>query len=118
LISAAAENDSSAAVRSAKHLRTPTWCESPSLNHSLTLPRHLSGNIQRGDNGIMDRTIEHRIRERAYEIWLAGGCVSGEEHQNWLAAEREILAQALRVSPAPAQTPKGKRRKPRARRAA
>jgi Protein of unknown function (DUF2934) len=67
----------------------------------------------------MDRTIiEHRIRKRAYEIWLAGGCGSGEEHQNWLAAEREILAQAPRTSPAPAQPPKGNQRKPRARRAA
>ena len=40
----------------------------------------------------MDRSLEKRIRERAYEIWIACGYVHGQADQHWLAAEREILA--------------------------
>jgi Protein of unknown function (DUF2934) len=42
----------------------------------------------------MDHSLENRIRERAYEIWTARGCVEGQADQHWLAAEREILAAA------------------------
>jgi ribonuclease I len=47
----------------------------------------------------MDQTLESRIRERAYEIWAAHGCVDGQADQHWLAAEREILA-AVTIPPA------------------
>ena len=40
----------------------------------------------------MDQNLENRIRERAYEIWTAHGCMHGQAEQHWLAAEREILA--------------------------
>jgi Protein of unknown function (DUF2934) len=40
----------------------------------------------------MDQSLENRIRERAYEIWTAHGCLPGQADQHWLAAEREILA--------------------------
>jgi hypothetical protein len=36
----------------------------------------------------MDQSVENRIRERAYEIWTAHGCVHGQADQHWLAAER------------------------------
>jgi Protein of unknown function (DUF2934) len=39
----------------------------------------------------MDQSLEDRIRERAYEIWAAHGCVHGHADQHWLAAEREIV---------------------------
>ena len=39
----------------------------------------------------MDQTLTDRIRERAYEIWVAGGCPHGAAEDHWLAAEREIL---------------------------
>jgi Protein of unknown function (DUF2934) len=39
----------------------------------------------------MQGTLQHRIRERAYEIWNAGGQLHGQAEQHWLAAEREIL---------------------------
>jgi hypothetical protein len=39
----------------------------------------------------MERNLEHRIRERAYEIWTANGCINGQADQHWLAAEREVL---------------------------
>jgi DUF2934 family protein len=35
--------------------------------------------------------LENRIRQRAYEIWTAHGCINGQADQHWLAAEREIL---------------------------
>jgi len=31
------------------------------------------------------------IRERAYHVWLAGGCRQGDDQHNWLLAEREVL---------------------------
>jgi hypothetical protein len=39
----------------------------------------------------MDQSLENRIRDRAYEIWTANGCVHGQADQHWLSAEREIL---------------------------
>ena len=41
----------------------------------------------------MQGTLQHQIRERAYEIWNAGGQEHGHADQHWLAAEREILAE-------------------------
>jgi hypothetical protein len=41
----------------------------------------------------MERNLSDRIRERAYEIWLSGGCRDGEAEQHWLAAEQEVLAE-------------------------
>ena len=39
----------------------------------------------------MDQNLKNLVRERAYEIWIARGCVHGQADQHWLAAEREIL---------------------------
>ena len=39
----------------------------------------------------MDQTLTDRIRERAYEIWVASGRLNGAAEHHWLAAEREIL---------------------------
>ena len=41
---------------------------------------------------VMQQDLSERIRERAYEIWIASGYRSGEAEQHWLAAEREILS--------------------------
>jgi hypothetical protein len=59
----------------------------------------------------MDQSLENRIRERAYEIWVAHDCVHGQADQHWLTAEGEILAAstaALAREPAPQK----KRRSP------
>src|SRR4029434_10866350 len=40
------------------------------------------------------RSLENRIRERAYEIWTAHGCIHGQADQHGLAAEREILTES------------------------
>ncbi len=49
----------------------------------------------------MDQNLENRIRERAYEIWAAHGCMHGQADQHWLAAEREILTASLAGRAAP-----------------
>src|ERR1700733_7028999 len=38
--------------------------------------------------------LEPAIRERAYFIWLDGGCVHGNADAHWLAAEVESAAEA------------------------
>jgi hypothetical protein len=61
----------------------------------------------------MDQNLEHRIRERAYEIWTANGCVHGEADQHWFAAEREILTASAAAHAEPAAVkPQKKRRVP------
>jgi hypothetical protein len=47
----------------------------------------------------MDPNLIERIRERAYQIWFAGGCRDGEAEQHWLAAEREILQSVKAATP-------------------
>jgi hypothetical protein len=49
----------------------------------------------------MERTsLEHRIRERAYEIWNAEGRANGRANEHWLAAEREVLGSVTVLTPA------------------
>jgi hypothetical protein len=36
--------------------------------------------------------LEDEIRRRAYEIFEQRGGISGNEHEDWLQAEREVLA--------------------------
>jgi hypothetical protein len=36
--------------------------------------------------------LEDEIRRRAYEIYVERGRTPGDEHEDWLAAEREIRA--------------------------
>jgi Protein of unknown function (DUF2934) len=45
----------------------------------------------------MDQSLKNRIRERAYEIWTAHGCMHGQAEQHWIAAEREVLATSTAV---------------------
>ncbi len=40
----------------------------------------------------MEQALEHRIRQRAYEIWHAHGQADGKAAEHWLAAEREVLS--------------------------
>ena len=40
----------------------------------------------------MESTMEDRIREQAYFLWLANNC-TGDATCFWLAAEREVLAE-------------------------
>lgn len=36
--------------------------------------------------------LEEEIRRRAYELYEQRGATSGQDHEDWLVAEREILA--------------------------
>jgi Protein of unknown function (DUF2934) len=47
----------------------------------------------------MEREITQRIRERAYDLWIAGGSAVGHSELNWLAAEKEILSPNLDTPP-------------------
>ena len=38
----------------------------------------------------MDNDQENAIRERAYALWEADGCVDGRDLDHWLRAEEEI----------------------------
>ena len=43
-------------------------------------------------NGFAQAGLEPEIRIRAYELYEQRGCTSGQEAEDWLAAEREVLA--------------------------
>ena len=45
-----------------------------------------------GRRNIVPINLEEEIRRRAYEIYQERGGVPGDEHEDWLRAEREILA--------------------------
>ena len=48
----------------------------------------------------MESSLQNRIRERAYELWNAGGRIDGHAEQYWLAAERELLGEmAAQIPP-------------------
>ncbi len=36
--------------------------------------------------------LDEEIRRRAYELYLERGGGAGDQHQDWLTAEREVLA--------------------------
>jgi hypothetical protein len=57
----------------------------------------------------MHQDLSERIRERAYEIWIASGYRDGEADQHWLAAEQEILSsrRSAAVTKAPAKRIRG-----------
>ena len=48
----------------------------------------------------MEQSLHHHIRERAYKLWNASGCMDGQAEQHWLAAEREVLAEMSAQLPA------------------
>jgi hypothetical protein len=41
----------------------------------------------------MDRQLEEKIRERAYELWMRHGSLPGQADEYWYQAEREILGE-------------------------
>jgi len=55
-----------------------------------TLLGHPEGNLE---------DLSNKIRERAYELWVESGYRNGDAEQNWLTAEREILAASLGPTP-------------------
>jgi hypothetical protein len=49
------------------------------------------------DTGAKMQNLEQTIRERAYQLWIDGGCQDGKAEAHWLAAQREVLSAALGV---------------------
>jgi len=39
--------------------------------------------------------LEQAIRERAYHLWMEGGCLDGNAEAHWLSAQREVMAASL-----------------------
>lgn len=58
----------------------------------------------------MQHMVENQIRERAYQIWMANGCVDGQADGHWFAAEQEVTAAVTPTMPA-AKTAKPSRRR-------
>jgi hypothetical protein len=42
----------------------------------------------------MDKQLEEKIRERAYELWMRHGSLPGRADEYWYQAEQEILGDA------------------------
>ena len=55
----------------------------------LQMPDNGNGN---GRNGFAAASLESEIRVRAYELYLQRGANGGSEEEDWLQAEREVLA--------------------------
>src|SRR3954468_23350781 len=45
----------------------------------------------------MDKQLEQRIRERAYELWMRHGSIPGRADEYWYQAEREILGPSREI---------------------
>lgn len=65
----------------------------------LQMPDTGNGNGN-GRNGFVPADLEPEIRVRAYELYLQRGANGGSEQEDWLSAEREVLAR----HPAQSQT--------------
>lgn len=44
--------------------------------------------------------IRHEIAKAAYELWEKGGCIPGRNFENWLEAERIVMARYAEKSQA------------------
>ena len=72
----------------AKSPRTPKAATKPAVdNNVLRMPEN--GNTR---NGSLSSDLEAAIRLRAYELYAQRGYLEGFEKEDWLQAEREVLA--------------------------
>ena len=39
------------------------------------------------------RPTQEQIAERAWALWVRGGCMPGQDRQNWFEAERQLKAE-------------------------
>jgi len=54
-----------------------------------TMPVVTSPDVKQGSFSI---DLEIEIRRRAYELYEQRGCTPGQENEDWLIAEREVLS--------------------------
>ena len=79
----------------AKSPRSPKSATKPSVdNKVLQMPENSNGSSQNGSsrNGTLSSDLETAIRLRAYELYAQRGYLEGFEKEDWLTAEREVLA--------------------------
>jgi Protein of unknown function (DUF2934) len=63
----------------------------PLLNAQATTEARVQSTSD-GRRNIVPINLEEEIRRRAYEIYQERGGIPGDENDDWLRAEREILA--------------------------
>jgi len=51
-------------------------------------PKKLAAEVRRN---VVPINLDEEIRRRAYELYEQRGCIPGQENDDWLVAEREIL---------------------------
>jgi len=79
----------------AKSPRSPKSTTKPVVeNKVLQMPENGNSNPQNGSsrNGSSPLDVDAAIRLRAYELYAQRGYVEGFEKEDWLTAEREVLA--------------------------
>ena len=67
----------------------------------MTTRMHETPQGPSGSSGDDPLRLQERIGERAYELWLTGGCRHGNDLGDWLQAEREVLEQRAEASASP-----------------
>lgn len=67
--------------------KSPRTAKVKTENKVLEMPEKSNGR-----NGFTPADLESEIRLRAYELYQQRGDESGSEEQDWLRAEREVLA--------------------------
>ena len=77
IVSAAPEVTVSAAPRTDTEIR-------PEVKE----PKKLTAEVRRN---VVPINLDEEIRRRAYELYEQRGCTPGQENDDWLVAEREIL---------------------------
>jgi hypothetical protein len=49
--------------------------------------------------------LERKIRDRAYQLWETNGRPEGQEHEHWVEAERQVMAEEGMGEPATGAQP-------------
>ncbi|MBZ5597811.1 MAG: DUF2934 domain-containing protein [Acidobacteriia bacterium] len=63
-----------------------------SRKQAATMPEvRLAAEVKRNSSPI-PIDLEGEIRRRAYELYEQRGCTPGRDHDDWLVAEREVMA--------------------------
>jgi len=82
------ENRKNKEVRNGKPVNSPVPINQNSINQNTM-------NQTAANQGPNSANLEEEIRHRAYDLYLerrANGGDAGDQHQDWLTAEREILS--------------------------
>jgi hypothetical protein len=58
-------------------------------------------------------TLDTRVRERAYQIWLDEGCPDGCADRHWVQAERELEQDSIADAPEMFSQDNGRKARPR-----